>query len=119
LLIGELLCFGLADLPLVFQIAFVADKDDGHFLVSVVPHFLQPLPNRLKRVPPRDVVHKKDPDGLPVVGIRDGSVSLLPCGVPDLGTNEDVLNGNVMSGEFDSDGSVRVTLKLVLRVSQQ
>jgi hypothetical protein len=55
---------------------------------------------------------------LPIVGIRDGSVSLLPCGVPDLGTNEDVLDRNVMGGEFDSNCSVRVTLKLVLCVSQ-
>jgi len=38
----------LGDLAFAFQIAFVADKDNGYFFIGVVSHFLKPLANRFK-----------------------------------------------------------------------
>lgn len=119
LLIGELLCFGLAYLSLVFQIVFIAYQNDSHFFVSVVPDLLKPLSDRLKCFPPCDIINKKYSYCLPVVCVRDCSISLLSCGVPDLSSYEHVLNRNVMGGKFNSNCSVGIALKLVLRISQK
>lgn len=114
---GEFLRLGLTDLPLRLQITLVADQDDGYFFVSVVPHFLQPLPYRLEGVSTGDVVNEQHPDGLPVVRIRNGSIPFLTGSVPDLGPNQDVLNVDGVRGELNSNGGVRVTLELVFGIS--
>lgn len=114
---GEFLRLGLTDLPLRLQITLVADQDDGYFFVSVVPHFLQPLPYRLEGVSTGDIVNEQHPDGLPVVRIRNGSIPFLTGSVPDLGPNQDVLNVDGVRGELNSNGGVRVTLELVFGIS--
>ena len=45
-----------ADLPLIAEIALVADEDDGDFLIRVVAHLLQPFAYRFECRASRDVV---------------------------------------------------------------
>ena len=85
----------------------------------MVPHLLQPLPNRLKGEAARDVVDKEDTNGLPVVGVRDGTVALLPSRVPYLRPDQDILHLDVVRGELNSNRGVRLSLEGVLRVSEK
>ena len=85
----------------------------------MVPHLLQPLSNRLKGEAARDVVDKEDTNGLPVVGVRDGTVALLPSRVPYLCTDQHVLDRHIMRGELDADRRVRLPLELILRISEE
>ena len=107
-----------ADLPLIAEIALVADEDDGDFLISMVAHLLQPFADRFECLSAGDVVDEENPDRLSVVGVRDCTVPFLAGRVPDLSPNENVLYGHVVRGKFDSNCSVRLALKLIFCVSE-
>ena len=107
-----------ANLPLIVQITLIADKDDGHFLIGMVAHFLQPFADRFECLSAGDVVDEENPNRLSVVGVRDCTVPFLAGCVPNLGPNENVLYGHVVRGKFDSNCSVRLALKLIFCVSE-
>jgi hypothetical protein len=56
---------------------------------------------------------------LAVVGVRDGSVSLLARRVPNLRPDLDVLDGYVVRGELHSNRCMRLSFELVFRVSKK
>jgi hypothetical protein len=107
-----------ADLPVVVEVTFVADEDDGHLLICVVPDLLQPLADRLKRDSARYVVDEQHADRLPIVSVRDCSIPLLSSRVPDLRPDKDILYRDIMSGEFYSNRCMRLSFKLVLCISE-
>ena len=45
LFVGKSLSLARAYLPILFEVALIADKDDSYFFICVVPHLLQPLPD--------------------------------------------------------------------------
>ena len=118
MILCELLRLLRANLPLIVQITLIADKDDGHFLIGMVAHLLQPFADRFECLSAGDVVDEENPDRLSVVGVRDCTVPFLAGRVPDLGPNENVLYGHVVRGKFDSNCSVRLALKLIFCVSE-
>lgn len=118
MILCELLRLLRANLPLIVQITLIADKDDGHFLIGMVAHFLQPFADRFECLSAGDVVDEENPDRLSVVGVRDCTVPFLAGRVPDLSPNENVLYGHVVRGKFDSNCSVRLALKLIFCVSE-
>ena len=119
LVFGKLRCLLRAHLPLVVEIALVTDENDGYFLIGVVPHLLQPLSNRFKRCPPRNIVDEKNADRLSIISVRNGTVPFLTSRVPDLCPDKHVLDWNVVRGEFHSNRSMRLPLELVFRVAEQ
>ena len=118
MILCELLRLLRANLPLIVQITLIADKDDGHFLIGMVAHLLQPFADRFECLSAGDVVDEKNPDRLSVVGVRDCTVPFLAGRVPDLSPHENVLYGHVVRGKFDSNCSVRLALKLIFCVSE-
>lgn len=118
LLLRESLCFSCADLTLVVQVALVSDQNDGDFLVRVVAHLLQPLADRFERDAARDVVDQKHADGLSVVSVRDRSITLLAGRVPDLRPDQLVLHWHIVRCELNSNRCMRLSFKLVFRVSE-
>lgn len=103
----------------VFQVTFVANEGDDDVLVGVVPQFHDPSLNVFKRLEPSDVVNQQGSDGIPVVSIGHGAISLLACGVPDLGAHIHISDLNGLGCELHSDGGLTVLLELVPNVPQE
>lgn len=85
----------------------------------MVAHLLQPLADGLERDPARDVIDEQHPYRLSIVGIRDGPITFLPRSVPNLRSNQHIRDFDVVSSKFHPDCCVRLSLKLVLRISEQ
>ena len=118
LILRELLRLLRANLPLIVQITLIADKDDGHFLISMVAHLLQPFADWFECLSAGDVVDEENPDRLSVVSVRDCTVPFLAGRVPDLSSNKNVLDGHIVRGKFNSNCSMRLALKLIFCVSE-
>ena len=116
---GKSLGFRCADLTLALEITLVTDENDCNFLISMVSHFLKPLADRLECCSSRYIIDKKDANSLAVISIRNSSVALLSGRVPDLRTNEYVLNWNIVCCELNADRSVSLSLELVFGVSKE
>jgi hypothetical protein len=58
-MIGELQSHFFLYYSFIYQIAFVPDEDDPDVFVSIVFHFLQPLPYILKTLQICDVKHQE------------------------------------------------------------
>jgi hypothetical protein len=67
------------------QIALVTDQHNHNVRVGVVAQFLQPSCDVLVCLVLADVVDEQRSHSASVVGRGDGAVSLLPCGIPNLG----------------------------------
>ena len=134
-----------AHFPPVLQVRLVADKEDDDILVCVVIQLAGPLfLNAFEASEGGYVIDEKCTDRIAVIGIRDGPVPLLACGVPDLSANSrhqilhlharlldmleagqigdlvlSVLNVDAFGGELDSDGRWRLHLEFVFRKTQK
>lgn len=101
------------------QIALVSDEHDDNVAVSVVAQLLEP---------PRyvdvcgvlgNVVNEQCTDGTTVVCGCDGTVSLLPGGIPDLRLDCLAVDGNASSSELDTDGRLGLEAELVSGESRE
>ena len=95
------------------QIALVTNQHDDNIVVRVVSQLLQPSRDILVSLVLADIVDEKGPDGAPVVGGRDGAVSLLAGGIPDLGLDGLGVDLDGPRGELDTDGGLGVEVELV------
>ena len=119
LLLGKSRCLCCADLTLSLKITLVTNENDCDFLISMVSHFLKPFAYRLECCSSRYIIYKKDANSLAVISIRNSSVALLSGRVPDLRTNEYVLDRNIVCCELNADRCVSLSLELVLGVSKE
>ena len=85
----------------------------------MVSDFLKPFADRLESCSPRYIIDKKDANSLAVISIRNSSVALLSGRVPDLRTNEYVLDRNIVCCELNADRGVSLSLELVFGVSKE
>eukprot|EP00694_Reclinomonas_americana_P003078 EC789255.1.p1 GENE.EC789255.1~~EC789255.1.p1 ORF type:complete len:137 (-),score=19.72 EC789255.1:71-481(-) len=84
MLLRKLACLLRLHRAQVAQIALVADQHNDHGTLGVLTQLLQPLLRTLERVRLRNVVHQQSSQRTSIVRARNGTVSLLPCRVPDL-----------------------------------
>uniref|UniRef100_J3M5G5 Uncharacterized protein n=1 Tax=Oryza brachyantha TaxID=4533 RepID=J3M5G5_ORYBR len=94
------------------QIRLVADHHDDDARVGMVAELTKPPVDIVEALPLRDVVNKESANSAPVVSTRDGTISLLPCCVPDLGL---YCVGDLQGfgGELDADGGLGVEREVV------
>ena len=86
-LLGEVLSFLCAHLPLQFEVAFVRDKKDYHFGVGVFAHVFKPFDEVVEGLTASDVVNEEGADTPPIIAACYRTKTLLPCRVPYLYLN--------------------------------
>ncbi len=86
------------------QIALVTHEHNDDVGVGMVAQLLQPPCHVLVCLVLADIVDKQSADCASVVCGGDGSVSLLACGIPDLGLDGLGVNLDGAGREFDTDG---------------
>jgi hypothetical protein len=85
---------GLRHLALAPEIALVADEHDTHAWVGVFLELLNPALDAFKSGFFRNIVHEQGAKSAPVVGGRNGAVTLLPGCIPYLRAEKHNTNKN-------------------------
>lgn len=85
----------------------------------MIPKFLQPPCHVVICLVLADIIDKQSADSTPVVCRCDGSVALLPCGIPNLSLDSFRINLDGSCGELDADGRLRIEIEFVSRESTQ
>ncbi len=86
------------------EIRLVSDEHDSRIGAAELPNVGKPLRNALEGFLVRDVVDDQRTDGAAVVRARDGPVSLLARGVPDLKLRRGAVDPDHFGAELDADG---------------
>ena len=71
--LGKLQSLLIRDLSVLFEVFLVADKDNGHPLISMFKHLLHPAHQVLERLSARHVVDEQCADCSSVIRARDAS----------------------------------------------
>ena len=104
---------------LVVQIHLIANEHDEAVLLGILLNLLEPHWDMIERVAVGDIVHQKGTDGPAVVRRGDGTIALLSGRIPNLRLDKlIVLNLNRLGCEFDTNGTLRVLIELILRESE-
>ena len=100
----------------VIQIHLIANEHDEAVLLGILLNLLEPHWDMVERVAVGDVVHQKGTDGPAVVRRGDGTIAFLSGRIPNLRLDKlIVLNLNRLGCEFDTNGTLRVLIELILR----
>jgi hypothetical protein len=105
--------------PQMPQIALVTDEHDDDVGVGMVAQLLQPPRHVLVCLVLADVVDEQGAHCAAVVCRRDGAVSLLAGGVPDLRLDGLGVDLDRPGCELDADGRLGVEVELVAGESAQ
>jgi hypothetical protein len=97
----------------VSQIALVSNQHDDNVSISMVPKLLQPSCDVLVGLMLADIVDEEGTNSTSVVGGRDGAISLLSGGVPDLCLDGLGVHLDRPRGELDTDCRLGVKIELV------
>ena len=98
--------FFSADLSSTVQICLVANEHNHDVRVSILPDFLEPPGQVIKRFFPCDVVHQESACCSTVVGPGDALEALLPRRVPDLQFDILFIDLHRATSELHSNGQV-------------
>ena len=79
----ELLGLLELDLPVLLQVALVANDYYRQVVAALLSELLDPVAHPFERIDVRDVVHDQGPLSVPVIDVVQGMVLLLPGRVPD------------------------------------
>lgn len=90
------------------QIALVTNQHDNNVGISMVPQLLQPPRNVLVGLVLADVIDQQRSDSTSVVCRRDGSVSLLSCGIPNLCLDRLRIDLDGPGRKLDTDGGLGI-----------
>ena len=82
--VSKLLAFLGGDLSLETQVRLIADQQNNHFGVRVVPHVIQPSHQVIESLPSCDIVYEQGADAATVVAPRYRSERLLTSCIPNL-----------------------------------
>lgn len=85
----------------------------------MVPQLLQPSCDVLVGLVFADIVDKQSSDRTSIVGRCDGSISLLPSGIPNLGFNRLCVYLDGPGRKFYTDGGLGIEVEFVTRESTQ
>lgn len=96
------------DSPQVPQIALVSDKHDDDIGIGMIPQLLQPSRDVFVGLVLADVVDEEGTDSASVVGRRNGAVSLLTSGIPNLSFDCLGIDLDGSGGELDTDSRLGV-----------
>ena len=103
----------------LLEVRLVSDEEHNNVVLGVFPELRIPFLYIVKGAGLGDVVYEQRPYRVPVVCVRDGPVSLLAGGVPDLRSHLLILDLNVARRELNTYRRLRVLLELVLRVAKE
>ena len=114
-------CFRLVSghSPEVSQIALVTDEHNDNVAVSVVTELLEPSRDVDVSGVLGNIVNEESADGTTVVCRCDGTVSLLSCGIPDLGLDGLSVDRAASGSELDTDGGLGFKAELVAGESRE
>ena len=86
----------MRDLAFVLEIALVSHEDDDDFFISVILNFCEPFTYCFVGRSARDIIDEEHTNGLPVVGVRDSPIPLLASCVPNLRSDQVILDLHVV-----------------------
>lgn len=101
------------------QIALVSNEHDNNVGISVVAQFFEPSGDVLVGLVLADIVTKESADGATVVGRGNGAVTLLACGIPDLGLDSLRIDLDGTGGKLYTDGRFGIEVEFVASESAQ
>lgn len=90
--------------PQMSQITLIPNKHDNDIRVGMIAQLLEPAVNVIVSLMLADIVDEQGADSAAVVGGGDCAVSLLACGIPDLGLDGLVVDLDGAGCELDADG---------------
>lgn len=85
------------------QIAFVSDQHNDDVGIRMIPKLFQPPSNIIVCLVFADIVDEQCTNSTPVVGGRNGTISLLACSIPDLSLDGFGVDLDRSRREFDTD----------------